>query len=105
MIIASVAVTDGTGTRESIIEWMSTLPGNRLWNTFSHALSDRSLQPGAEIILLELTEHQGEESFPACREKVRSSLAPLTVSVAYTDIYNKPMPVRAKSLDWFGRHK
>jgi hypothetical protein len=105
MVITSVAVTKGSVTHSSIIEWMPSLPSNRPWNTFSHALSNRSLQPGGEIVLLELTEYPDEVNFAESRESVRASLASLTVNVSYTDIYNKAMPVRIKSLEWFGRHK
>ncbi|WP_353395966.1 hypothetical protein [Hydrogenophaga sp. 5NK40-0174] len=105
MIITAVQVSDGTDLKACVVEWMPPLPAGRPWNTFSHELKDRTLQPGSEIVLLELTEYDGERNYAACREAVRAALAPLTISVSYTDVYNKAMPVRVKQLSWFGRHK
>lgn len=104
MIVKEVTVCDGQITKSSVVEWMPALPTGRPWTTFSHALKDRTLQPASEIILLELTTYEGEQGFAQCRDLVRSTLAKLTVNVEYTDIYNKAMPIRSKSLSWFGRH-
>lgn len=68
MIVLAVTVSDGAKALDSLIEWMPPLPGNRPWNTFSHTLRRRTLQPGAELVLLELTEHDGENNFPQCRD-------------------------------------
>ena len=105
MIVTEVAVSNGSTTKPCIIDWMPRLPTGRPWTTFSHALRDRTLQPGSEIVLLELTEYEGERGFVQCRDTVRAAMAPLTVSVEYTDIYNKTMPTRVKDLSWFGRRK
>lgn len=103
LIVKSVAVSDGTNTRSSVVDWMPPLPSHRPWTNFSHALEDRTLQPGSEIVLLELTEYAGESSFHQIRDRVRLALAVLTVTVEHTDIYNTAMPPRKKSLSWFGR--
>ena len=105
MIVTGVEVTNGESTKACIVEWMPPLPTGRPWTTFSHDLKDRTLQPGSEIVLLELTEHEGEDDFALCRDSVRAALAPLSVSVMYKDIYNNVMPVRIKELKWFGRLK
>jgi hypothetical protein len=76
----------------------------RPWNTFTHALHRRTLQAGAEVILLELTEHEKEADFSVCRDQVRAALAPLTVNVEYTDIYDSVMRPCQKPLSWFGRN-
>lgn len=105
MIITSVGVSNDESLKGCIVDWMPPLPNGRAWNTFSHDLKDRTLQPGSEIVLLELTEYDDEADFSVCREIVRSALAPLTVKVSYTDIYNKPMLIREKPLSWFGRNQ
>lgn len=105
MIVTKVGVSNGSNTKPCVIDWMSELQLGRPWTAFSHALRDRTLQPGGEIILLELTEYEGEKNFAQCRDKVRAALAPLTVSVDYTDIYNNSIPARVKDLSWFGRQK
>lgn len=104
MIVLAVTVSDGASAQESLIEWMPVLPKNRPWNTFTHALRRRTLQAGAEIILLELTQHEDEINYAACRDKVRAALAPLTVNVEYTDIYETTMNPCCKPLSWFGRN-
>jgi hypothetical protein len=104
MIITAVTISDGTTTKDCLIDWMPNLPGGRLWNNFTHALHHRTLQSGAEIVLLELTEHDGERNFSKCRDLVRKALAPLTVNVEYTDIYESLMRPCRKPLSWFGRH-
>ena len=104
MIATAMIVSDGETTKDTIVDWMPKLPGGRKWTNFAGA-SDRTLSPGGEIVLLELTEKDGEEGFAACRELVRKALARLTVTVEYTNIYNTVMPPRQKKLEWFGRLK
>ncbi|MET4576205.1 hypothetical protein [Ottowia thiooxydans] len=104
LIVLAVTVSDGSKALDSLIEWMPSLPEHRPWNTFSHALCRRSLQPGAEIVLLELAEHDGEINFPQCRDRVRQALAPLTVNIEYTDIYGTMLPPCRKDLSWFRRN-
>ena len=104
MIVQKVKVINGSKAYESLIECMPPLPKERPWNAFSHALSLRSLQAGAEITLLELTEYEAEHEFVICRDEVRAALAPLTVSVEFTDIYGTVMQPYQKPLSWFGRN-
>jgi hypothetical protein len=104
MIVLGVTVSDGSSAHESLIEWMPLLPQGRPWNTFTPALRRRSLQAGAEIILLDLTEHKNEANFSASRDQVRTALAPLTVNVEYKDIYETAMLPCRKDLSWFGRN-
>jgi hypothetical protein len=77
MIVTDVVVADGTSNKACLVDWIPPLPMGRLWTNFSHELRDRTLQPGSEVVLLELTENQGEEEFSLCREMVRVALAPL----------------------------
>lgn len=106
MIITSIDVLGGAKPEKCLKDCMpKELPNSRLWTDFSGDLRDRSLQPGSEIVLLELTEYDDEKDFGTCREVVRAVLAPLTVIVSYTDIYENPMETRKKSLSWFGRYK
>lgn len=104
MIVLAVTVANEANARESLIEWMPKLPTERPWNTFTGDLRRRTLQAGAEIILLELTEHENEVNFSALRDRIRAALAPLTVNVEYTDIYDTVIRPCKKSLSWFGRN-
>ena len=105
MIISNIIVSNGSCAKSCVIDWMPKLQNGRTWTNFSSNLRDRTLRPGSEIVLFELTEYEGERDFVQCRDRVRAVLAPLTVSVEYTDVYNKTMTIRSKSLSWFGRHK
>jgi hypothetical protein len=104
MIVTAVTVSDGSRALPSVLEWMPSLPKGRAWNTFSQAMANRSLAPGGEVVLLELTEYDEEQGFAKCRDIVRAALAPLTVNIEYTDIYNTVMPPHKQALSWFGRH-
>ena len=104
MIVTAVTVSDGANAKDCLIDWMPNLPGGRPWTNFTHALRHRTLQSGAEIVLLELTEHDDEKGFLMCRNLVRKALAPLTINVEYTDIYESVMHPCKKPLSWFGRH-
>lgn len=104
MIIIAVTVSDGKNAMSSLLEWMPELPNDHGWTNFSADLRGRTLAPGSEIVLLELTEYEGEEDFSEYRDLVRPALAPLIVNVEFTDIYNTVMQPTKKSLSWFGRH-
>lgn len=104
MIVTAVTVSDGSNVKPTVLAWMPDLPDNRVWTDFTAEICDRTLAPGSELVLLELTEDEGEKGFAECRDLVRSALAPLTVNVEYTNIYNTVMPPRQKALSWFGRH-
>jgi hypothetical protein len=104
MLITTVRVCDSQNSKPSLVEWMPPLPKNRPWTNFAGNAAGRALAPGGEIVLLELIEHEGESGFARSRNLVRKALAPLTVHVEYTDIYNSSMPVHSKPLSWFGRH-
>lgn len=104
MIIIAVTVSDGKNAKLSLLDWMPELPNAHAWTNFSGDLSGRTLAPGSEIVLLELTEDEGEKDFAECRDTIRPALAPLTVNVEFTDIYNTVMPPTKKKLSWFGRH-
>ena len=83
---------------------MPKLPNGRPWTTFVHAVEMRSILPGAELVLIELTEYENEKNFAKCRDLVRASLCRLTVNVEYTNIYDTVLKPHRKTLAWFGRH-
>lgn len=104
MIVTAVTVSDGTNAKPSLIDWMpDDLPNERDWNDFVDDIRGRTLAPGGEIVLLELTEYEKEVGFASCRDMVRAALAPLSLNVEYTNIYNTVMEPKRRDLDWFGR--
>ncbi|MFM9888490.1 MAG: hypothetical protein ACKVQT_36155 [Burkholderiales bacterium] len=105
MLVKRVQVVDGTSVKESLVEWMPDLPDNILWGNFVGPVSDRSLLPGSEMVLLELNGDHEDKAFRSVRDTVRKALAPLTVVVTYTDIYESSLDPYMKDLTWFGRHE
>jgi hypothetical protein len=104
MIVTAVTVSDGVNAKPTFFAWMPDLPRGRLWTNFADEVRDRTMAPGRELVLLELTEYEGEVGFEQCREVVRAALKSLTVNVEYTDVYGNVMTPRRKELSWFGRH-
>lgn len=104
LIIKSVAVKDDSHTKESLIEWMPSLPTDMFWDAFTGPLNDRSVPPGGEITMLQLGGDQSDTAFQEARDDCRVALSRLKVLVEYTDIYGSNMPTYEKSLSWFGRH-
>ena len=104
MVVKSVSVSNETDVRASIIEWMPDLPNQRPWTAFSRSLVNRSLLPGGELKMLELTQWESEQNFASCRDLCRKALCNLTVIVEYTDIYKSKFQPHSQSLGWFGRH-
>jgi hypothetical protein len=99
MIVSSVAVSDKHETKDSIVEWMPALHAGRPWSTFSHSLKSRTLLAGGEMVLLELTQYEGERDFARSRDPVRKALSELTVKVTYTDVsclLERPYMVRPR---------
>lgn len=104
MLVKRVHVGDGMQVKESLVEWMPDLPAGLLWSNFVGPVSDRSLLPGSEIVLLELSGDHNDKAFRAARDAARSALERLTVMVEYTDVYESSFKPCTKELKWFGRH-
>ena len=105
MLIRQVCVTDRVNGKDSLVEWMPALPAGVLWTNFAGPISDRSLLPGSEIVLLQLDGEQENGAFAQGCTDVRAALAPLKVAVEYTDIYELTFKKYVKDLSWFDRHK
>ncbi len=105
MVLRHIWVNDGTGLKDSLVECMPDLPKGVLWANFVGPVTDRSLLPGSEIVLLQLDGIPNNEVFKQARAMVREALVPLAVVVDYTDIYESVFRHYTKKLDWFGRHK
>lgn len=104
LIIKAVQVKKESQVRESLLAWMPSLPDGIYWATFVGSVKDRSLLPGNEIKLLELTGDHTENEFEVVRDGCRTALSPLTVVVEYTDVYGTLFPFHEKQLSWFARN-
>jgi hypothetical protein len=105
LIILKLVVTDGTSSKKSIVEWMPPLPSGLAWDTFVQELENRSLAPEHEIVLLQLIGDPNEEDFRAFRKECREALKKLTVTLHFSDAYNRLMKPAQQTLSWFGRHE
>ena len=103
LIINGITISNGHIERNSLIDWMPELPRDRLWTAFTGNLQNRIILAGRDLTLLELTEVEGELHFNESREIVRAALAPLTISVNYSDVYENEFSPYQKDLSWFGR--
>ena len=104
LIIKNVTVKKESQARESLIAWMPSLLDGIYWTTFVGPIENRSLLPGNEIKLLELTGDHPDEKFEKARDECRAALCPLTVALEYTNVYESVFPPYEKCLSWFGRN-
>ena len=104
LIIKDVQVKKESQVRESLVDWMPSLPDGMYWTTFVGPVKNRSLLPGNEIKLLELTEDHSEKKFKEVRDNCRAALCQLTVVLEYTDVYESAFEFHEKQLSWFGRN-
>ena len=104
MTIVSFKVFKGNEVKDSVIEWMPTLPPNRPWNHFAMALEQSTIQSNGVVPLVELTAGEDETNFPNWRDLTRAELSKLRVVVYYTDIYESNLSPYEKSLIWFRRN-
>jgi len=104
LIIRNVKVKKESQERQSLIAWMPSLPDSMYWSTFVGPIENRSLLPGNEIKLLELTGDHPGQKFEKFRNECRAALSPLTVTLEYTDVYGSTFKSHEKCLSWFGRN-
>lgn len=104
LIVKAIHVGNGAHVEQTLIDWMPQLPGGMYWSTFVGSVIDRSITPGDEIILLELTGNHDDHAFVKARDSIRAALSPLTVIVEYTDVYDTIMKPHQKQLSWFARN-
>lgn len=104
LIIKSVQVKKELQVHESLVDCMPSLPDGMYWATFVGPVKNRSLLPGNEIKLLELTGNHTKSEFKKVRDECRAALCQLTVVLEYTDVYGSAFEVHDKQLSWFGRN-
>jgi len=75
---------------------------------FVEVAADRSMRPGSEIELINLSRSSNpsatEQEFDQARDAVRRALGKLVVRVDYRDIYRRKQKAAERKLDWFNRH-
>ena len=104
LIVTRARVSDGSKEKDDIISWMPRLPEGIVWSTFYERLDGSALRVGGEAILIELSGEPTDQNFARFRDQVRKALSRLTVNVEYMDIYDRAMPLKSRSLAWYGRH-
>lgn len=103
LLIKSFSAVFQGNSCNSLIDCMPDLNG-RHWTNFSGAIDGRSLLPGKEIVLIELTAESEETNFSILRDLARLSLSDTEIFVLYSDIYESEFPLYTKSLSWFRRN-
>ena len=103
MLVASFSVTEGANEKQSILDCMPVLPDGICWSNVVGVINGRSIAPSKEIVLIELCGDEEDPNFIVARKAVRRSLAPLSLTVSYADIYGKSIASYTKALTWFGR--
>ncbi len=104
LIIKEFVAKSGNTIKNNLISLMPLLPENVSWSTFFDELNEFSILPNGSINLLELKPDLENEIEVNFRDEVRKSLSQIEVTLKYVDIYDSLMPIKVKSLSWFGRH-
>ena len=103
LIVKEFEVSNGSRQENDLISFMPKQPQGIFWKTYYQNFSDSCISPNQEIIILQLVGNLTDENFISFRDDVRRSLSKLSITVTFTDIYNRDMPKKIKSLDWFDR--
>jgi hypothetical protein len=99
----SRAASDLTQAKADLISWM---PNNNeiLYTTFTYSIDGRCIPPNAELILIQLQGDPDDKQFAAFRDKVRTILSGLLVTLKYKDLYDRQMPTQERHLARFGKN-
>ena len=103
LLIKSFSAVFQGNSCKSMIDCMPDING-RHWTNFSGTIDGRTLLPGKEIVLVELTAEPNERNFEVPRDIARLSLSETEVHVSYSDIYGSCFPQYTKNLSWFRRN-
>jgi hypothetical protein len=104
LIIKKLLFTDELDRkRSSLIEFFGAEFSGVIWSTFTGNINGWAILPGQHKTLIELVGDPQEHDFVANRKRVRKVLAQIKAEVHYQDIYEKDMPIRTRTFDWFAR--
>jgi hypothetical protein len=105
LIVNAIRVVGASNPDEALIKSMPVLSPKVLWANFLMESRGRSIQPGTELMLLELSLQDDfeQKQFALSRESVRQALGGLKLEAHYTDIYGTRLPVVTRDLSWFHR--
>jgi hypothetical protein len=104
LIIKSFRAYTDQENKNNLIDLMPDLPPGIVWTTFFSNLTGFAITPSKTLNLLELSVDHKSIKESNVRDDIRRKLALITVELVYEDIYGKEMPIKERSLDWFGRH-
>jgi hypothetical protein len=104
LIVKSFRAFTEQENKNNLIDLMPDLPPGLDWTTFFSNLNGFAITPSKKLNLLELRVDPTTINEADARDVIRRKLALVSVELIYEDIYGKEMPVKTKSLDWFGRH-
>jgi hypothetical protein len=105
MVVKNVVVRNRENgeTKESIIDFMPTLPGDYQWTTFIREMRGRAISANDYLTLILLEGGVQDRRFVSSRQIVRKLVSILSIEVTYENIYGELMEPASRNLDWFAR--
>jgi hypothetical protein len=94
------AVRDGI-SKPNLLDWMPQLPPGILWSNYAKDLEGTALRPSESVPLIEFSLDTQNREHTAQRDRIRQSLAKITVELHYTDIYDNEFSTPQQSLSRF----
>lgn len=103
LIIKRLVVVGAQDPNAPLIDAMPQLLPKATWSGFVGSIEDRSITPGGELKLIDLSSTSPNGHFLLSRDQVREALGKLELVVEFTDIYGSKLPRYSRSLKWFHR--
>lgn len=83
-----------------IMEVLSEIKYDLVWDRFTDSIDGRTIGVDKEIVILQASFSSGQKSL---QQKLRSELSLVELNLEYNDIYEITQPQLTKKLDWFSR--
>ena len=87
---------------EELVQYLPPPPNALAWSNFSSG-HVRSIRPGDELILIEISLPGSDQLVDAFRNQLRWILSQITISVRYTDVYANSFSANTRELSFFAR--
>jgi hypothetical protein len=109
LIIKKVVVKNKTLEASTVIDIIPTDLSKRIvWTDFAAALEQKTIPAGQQLNLIVWTPNNYQDDnhgrISQDRTDLRRALKDVTVTLSYTDVYERNVFKDERSLDWFGRH-
>lgn len=92
LLIESIKVSNGVGSKTGIRQFMPTLPDNLYWKPAVYDGTNRVIPSGEAMTLLELLINERTSTHTQFLNEVNAVLGSLSIEIEYTDIYETKFP-------------